>query len=88
MIEVTDLTKRYGHVTAVDDLGFTARPGHVTGFLGPNGAGNPATELTPSLGARFTRANGPARHALVSFGDLVVSRWCIAWIPSPAARWR
>jgi ABC-type phosphonate transport system ATPase subunit len=39
MIEVEKLTKRYGPVTAVDGLTFTARPGHVTDFLGPNGAG-------------------------------------------------
>ena len=41
MIEVEKLTKRYGPVTAVDDLTLTARPGHVTSFLGPNGAGGP-----------------------------------------------
>ena len=39
MIEAEKLTKRYRLVTAVDGLTFTARPGHVTGFLGPNGAG-------------------------------------------------
>jgi ABC-2 type transport system ATP-binding protein len=39
MIEVEKLTKRSGPVTAVDGLTFTARPGHVTGFLGSNGAG-------------------------------------------------
>jgi ABC-2 type transport system ATP-binding protein len=43
MINVEDLTKRYGHVTAVDDLSFAARPGRVTGFLGPNGAGKTTT---------------------------------------------
>jgi ABC-2 type transport system ATP-binding protein len=43
MIEVDQLTKRYGHVRAVDDLSFAARPGHVTGFLGPNGAGKTTT---------------------------------------------
>lgn len=43
MIEVTNLTKRYGHTTAVDDLSFTVRPGIVTGFLGPNGAGKSTT---------------------------------------------
>ena len=37
------LTKRYGSVTAVDDLSFTVRPGAVTGFLGPNGAGKTTT---------------------------------------------
>src|SRR5271169_2875130 len=43
LIEVTGLTKRFGHVAAVDDLSFTVRPGHVTGFLGPNGAGKTTT---------------------------------------------
>ena len=43
MIEVQDLTKRYGSVTAVDSISFTAKPGQVTGFLGPNGAGKTTT---------------------------------------------
>ncbi|MGI5150703.1 ABC transporter ATP-binding protein [Plantactinospora sp. CA-294935] len=43
VIEVNDLTKRYGRKTAVDALSFTVRPGHVTGFLGPNGAGKTTT---------------------------------------------
>ena len=43
MIEVTNLTKRYGAHHAVDDLSFTVEPGIVTGFLGPNGAGKSTT---------------------------------------------
>jgi len=43
MIEVENLTKRYGEKLAVDGLDFVFRPGIVTGFLGPNGAGKPAT---------------------------------------------
>ncbi|MEV4615758.1 ATP-binding cassette domain-containing protein [Kitasatospora sp. NPDC049258] len=43
MIEVDELTKRYGATTAVNGLTFTVRPGHVTGFLGPNGAGKSTT---------------------------------------------
>ncbi|MFI1809372.1 ABC transporter ATP-binding protein [Streptomyces sp. NPDC020422] len=43
MIEVRDLTKRYGATTAVDSLSFTVHPGRVTGFLGPNGAGKSTT---------------------------------------------
>src|ERR1700722_9590531 len=38
-IEVCGLTKEYRGVRAVDDLSFTVEPGRVTGFLGPNGAG-------------------------------------------------
>jgi ABC-2 type transport system ATP-binding protein len=43
MIEVRELTKRYGSKTAVDGLTFSVRPGIVTGFLGPNGAGKSTT---------------------------------------------
>ena len=43
MIEVRQLTKRYGAVLAVDHLGFDVRPGMVTGFLGPNGSGKSTT---------------------------------------------
>ena len=39
MIEVERLSKRFGPVTAVDDLSFTVRPGRVTGFLGPERRG-------------------------------------------------
>ena len=43
MIEINDVTKRYGDTVAVDHLSFTVRPGIVTGFLGPNGAGKTTT---------------------------------------------
>ncbi|MFE1196053.1 ABC transporter ATP-binding protein [Streptomyces olivaceoviridis] len=43
MIQVNELTKRYGGTTAVKDLTFTVRPGRVTGFLGPNGSGKSTT---------------------------------------------
>jgi ABC-2 type transport system ATP-binding protein len=42
-IETVGLTKRYGAVTAVNDLSFSVREGSVTGFLGPNGAGKTTT---------------------------------------------
>jgi ABC-2 type transport system ATP-binding protein len=43
MIEIRDLTKRYGATVAVDRLSFDVLPGAVTGFLGPNGAGKSTT---------------------------------------------
>jgi len=43
MVEVTSLTKRYGSVTAVDDISFKADSGEILGFLGPNGAGKSTT---------------------------------------------
>jgi len=59
MIELEQLTKRYGNQVAVDDVSFTCRPGTVTGFLGPNGAGKSTTlrmmtGLTPPTSGRVT----------------------------------
>lgn len=43
MIEVQNLTKKFGDVIAVDSINFIVKPGQVTGFLGPNGAGKSTT---------------------------------------------
>jgi ABC-2 type transport system ATP-binding protein len=43
MLEVRNLTKRYGDITAVRDISFTAAQGQILGFLGPNGAGKTTT---------------------------------------------
>jgi len=74
MIRVEHLTKRYGAVTAVDDLSFDVTPGRVTGFLGPNGAGKTTTLrallglTTPDggtatiNGCRYRDLSNPARY--------------------------
>lgn len=43
MIEVKNVTKKYGSFTAVDNINFTVKDGEVVGFLGPNGAGKSTT---------------------------------------------
>ena len=43
MIKVEGLTKRYGDVTAIEDLSFQVEKGEIVGFLGPNGAGKTTT---------------------------------------------
>ena len=43
MIEIQNLTKKFGQITAVDDLNFTVNKGEILGFLGPNGAGKSTT---------------------------------------------
>jgi len=43
VIEVQHLTKKYGPVTAVEDVSFTVERGEILGFLGPNGAGKTTT---------------------------------------------
>ncbi|MEU0400664.1 ATP-binding cassette domain-containing protein [Streptomyces sp. NPDC006197] len=84
MIEVRELTKRYGATTAVDALTFTVRPGRVTGFLGPNGSGKSTTLRmvlglhTPTSGSAtvdgrpFTDRPRGLRHvgALLDAGDV------------------
>ena len=59
-ITVEGLTKRYGELTAVDDLSFSVRRGAVTGFLGPNGAGK-----TTALKAIVGIARPTAGRALI-----------------------
>ncbi len=72
MIRTRGLTKKYGATTAVDGLTFTARPGHVTGFLGPHGVGKSTTTMrllldldrpTSGQGARQREAVPPAPGA-------------------------
>ena len=43
VVEVQHVTKRYGSLTAVDDISFTVERGEILGFLGPNGAGKTTT---------------------------------------------
>lgn len=42
-IRVQNISKRYGNITALDDISFSVRKGEITGFLGPNGAGKTTT---------------------------------------------
>jgi ABC-2 type transport system ATP-binding protein len=84
VIEINHLTKRYGSVTAVNDLTFSVQPGQVTGFLGPNGAGksttlrmllglNTPTSGTATINGRPFRSLGVAlRHvgALLDANDV------------------
>ena len=62
MIEATELTKRYGAKTAVDGLSFTVRPGVVTGFLGPNGAGQVDDDADDRRARRAERGRGDGRR--------------------------
>src|SRR5665811_1556427 len=75
MIEVEDLSKRYGTKLAVDGLNFVVQPGMVTGFLGPNGAGKSTTMrmiagLDQPTTGRVIVNHGDYRRAQVPMADL------------------
>jgi len=73
VIEVRGLTKRFGAVTAVEDLSFSVGEGTVTAFLGPNGAGKTTTLrmllglVTPSAGTAAINGR-PYREVRSSVG--------------------
>ena len=67
-IVVSDLSKRFGSVHAVDGLSFVVEPGQVTGFLGPNGAGK-TTTLRMALGL-ITPDSGSATYAGTLYSSL------------------
>src|SRR5262245_6569695 len=61
MIEVTQLTKRYGQTLALDHVSFAIQPGEVVGLLGPNGAGK--TTMLKMLTGYLPPTEGTAKVA-------------------------
>jgi ABC-2 type transport system ATP-binding protein len=83
-ISVRGLTKRFGRVTAVDDLTFDVPSGQVTGFLGPNGAGK-TTTLRMLLGLVRPTA-GEALIGGLRYADLDKRTERVADVTHPASR--
>ena len=80
MIEVQDLTKSYGTVTAVNHISFTVNQGEILGFLGPNGAGKTTTMRI--LTGYMPATSGTARIAgLDVFNDSLEVRRHIGYLP-------
>ena len=80
MLEIDDLTKRYGPVVALDGASFTAQPGRIVGFLGPNGAGKTTTMrcvfglVRPERGQVRWRGSVVDREARLRFGYMPEQR--------------
>ena len=80
MIEVQDLTKAYGPVTAVDHVSFAVKKGEILGFLGPNGAGKTTTMRI--LTGYMPATSGTARIAGFDiFSDSLNARRHIGYLP-------
>ena len=68
MIEIKNLTKNFGNLTAVDDLTLTIKDGDIFGFIGPNGAGKTTTMrilvtlLEPTRGSAFINGLNVAKE--------------------------
>ena len=83
MIEISQLTKRYGALTAVDDISFNVEPGQVLGFLGPNGAGKSTTMkmitgfLSPTAGSIRVCGHDVEREA-------IAAKSCMGYLPEGA----
>ena len=83
MLEIENLTKRYGQHTVVDDLSFRCVPGEVLGFLGPNGAGKSTTMkmvtgFVPPSAGRVSVCGLDIDQASVE------ARRCIGYLPEGA----
>jgi len=83
MVEISHLTKRFGSITAVDDVSFQVHKGEVLGFLGPNGAGKSTTMrmitgfLSPDDGSVIIGGDDLAR-------DPVAAKKRIGYLPEGA----
>ncbi len=80
MIEVENLSKRYGSKLAVDNITFTANNGEILGFLGPNGAGKSTTMnmLTGYLGC----SGGTVRiNGIDMLEDPIIAKKSIGYLP-------
>ena len=83
MLEIENLTKRYGQHTVVDNLSFRCAPGEVLGFLGPNGAGKSTTMkmvtgFVPPSAGRVSVCGLDIDHASLE------ARRCIGYLPEGA----
>ena len=80
MIEVKNLTKKYGNHTAIDDLTFTINKGNVYGFLGPNGAGK-STTMNIITGCLAASSGQVTIGGFDIFEDAVKAKKLIGYLP-------
>ncbi len=85
-IRTEQLTKRYGHVTALDALDLEIEQGEVFGYLGPNGAGK-STTIGLLLGLLRPTSGGARIFDLDAWADAAPIHRRLAYVPSEANLW-
>jgi len=83
MIEISNITKRFGAVTAVDDVSFSVGHGEVLGFLGPNGAGKSTTMKMVTGFLRPDQGTIRIGGVDIAASPVEVKRW-IGYLPEGA----
>ena len=86
-IETSGLTKRFGDLTALDDLSITVEAGEVYGFLGPNGAGK-TTTIRQLLGLARPSAGSARIFGLDVWSDSDAVHRRLAYVPGEFNAWR
>jgi len=91
LLQVVNLTKRYGHLTALSEVSFSIRPGEVLGLIGPNGSGKTTLfeclgSVLPADAGSIVRDGQPLtaarRKATIFYLPDAIAPW-----PSQTVRW-
>jgi ABC-2 type transport system ATP-binding protein len=85
-IETRGLTKRFGSLTALDDLTISLEPGEVYGFLGPNGAGK-TTTIRAVLGLARPTAGSVRVFGLDAWADREAVHRRVGFVPGEFTPW-
>ncbi len=94
LLEIRDLTKKFGGLTAVDGVHLQVKEGQILGLIGPNGAGkttifNMITGIYPPTGGEIHFRDQRIAHLPLTWRKrLTTPIWWVSWLPVPAVKQR
>lgn len=86
VLEVRNLTKRFGKVTAIDGIDLTLNPGEVFGYIGPNGAGK-TTTINVLLGILKASSGSAEIFGMDAWKDAVEIHKRVSFVPGDVNLW-
>lgn len=86
VLQITNLTKKFGSFTALDNVNLDVEKGEVIGFIGPNGAGK-STTIRVLLGILKATSGGAEIFGLDAWKDAVAIHKRIAYVPGDVNLW-